>query len=346
MRVLSCIVLASFFSCLLLADQVTLKNGDIVSGQIVKKDGDSLTMTTEFMGEVKMPWSAITNVKSDNPLYVKLATGKEVSGKVSTAGNDVQVVTPAATETAAIGQVTTIRNAAEEQKYERLLHPNWFELWAGYVDLGYSLARGNARTDVLTTSFSADRVTNNDKTSLFLNQIYSTGTIGRISGTTANAARGGVSYNHNINSRWFWDALNTDEYDRFQNLDFRFVGGGGLGYHAIKTERTVLDLLLGGDYTHEAFTGNIVRNLGEINVGDTFSHKLTGITSINQSLLFFEAPSNGQYRLAFNAGAATTIHKWLSWQVSVNDSYLSAPVFGRKANDIFLSTGLRASFAR
>jgi hypothetical protein len=37
---------------LLLADQVTLKNGDRVTGQIVKKDGDKLTVKSGLMGEV------------------------------------------------------------------------------------------------------------------------------------------------------------------------------------------------------------------------------------------------------------------------------------------------------
>ncbi len=340
------ILIFAFLTGALFADQVTLKNGDTVSGQIVKKDGDTLTIKSEFMGEVTMPWSAITSVKSDNPLFVKLPDGKEVNGKVSTAGQEVAVATPAATVTAPIGQVATIRNEAEQQKYERLLAPSWSELWAGYFDLGFSLARGNSHTDTLTTAFNATRATNADKTVLFLNQIYSTGTIGGVTGPTADAVRGGVSYDHNINARWFWQVLNTDEYDTFQSLDFRFVGGGGLGYHAIKTDRTVLDLLAGGNYTHEAFTGGIVRNLGEVNFGDDFSHKVTGVTSVTQSMRFYVAPTTGEYRLSFDGGAATTIHKWLSWQVTVSDRYLSNPVFGRKGNDILLTTGLRATFAR
>ena len=330
----------------LLADQVTLKNGDVVSGQIIKKDGDTLTLKSEFMGEVTMPWSAITAVKSNDPLYVKLPAGKEVSGKVTTEGSTVEVQTPSTTVSAPLAQVATLRNSAEQQRYEKLLAPNWLELWNGYFDLGFSLARGNSHTDTLTTAFAANRTTNTDKTTLFLNQIYSTGTIGGVTGPTADAVRGGISYDHNLTSRWFFNLQNTDEYDTFQNLDFRFVGGAGLGFHAVKTDRTILDLLAGGDYAHEAFSSGLVRNLGEVNVGDDFSHKLTGVTSITQSLRFFEAPTSGEYRLAFDAGAATTIHKWLSWQVTISDRYLSAPVFGRKANDILLTTGLRATFAR
>jgi hypothetical protein len=344
-------LLVCSLSSLVLADQVTLKNGDIISGQIEKKDGDSLLIKTEFMGEVTIPWNAVTAVKSDNPLYVKLPSGQEVSGKVSTEGTNVEVATPTAPQTAPIGQVDTIRNAVEQAKYERFLHPSWLDLWAGYADLGFSLARGNAKATTLTTAFNAVRATTNDKTTLFFNQIYSTGTVNQgtpqeSSGATANAARGGISYDHNINSRWFWNVLNTDEYDQFQGLNFRFLAGAGVGFHAINNKRTTLDLVAGGDYSHSSFVDGTIRNLGEIYLGDDFTHKVTGVTSVNQSLRFFIAPSTGEYRILFNAGAATVIHKWLSWQVGVTDSYLSNPILGRKSNDILLTTGLRATFAR
>ena len=37
---------------LLAASQVTLKNGDRISGQIVKKDGDKLVVKADLLGEV------------------------------------------------------------------------------------------------------------------------------------------------------------------------------------------------------------------------------------------------------------------------------------------------------
>ena len=345
-RIAAATLLLTAFSISILADQVTLKNGDTVTGQIIKKDGANLTVKTDLMGEVTIPWNAVTSVKSDNPLFVKLPSGQQVNGKVSTEGQNLAVATPSTTATAPIGQVTTIRNPAEEQKYEKFLNPGLLDLWAGYVDLGFSLARGNARTDTLTTAFNADRKTNNDDTLLFLNQIYSTATIRGVNGATANAVRGGVSYDHNISPKWFYNISNTDEYDTFQSLDFRFVLGGGLGYHAIKNERTTLDLIAGLDYNRESYSTGLQRNLLEFNAGDDYSHKVTGITSLTESLRFYIAPSNGQYRVAFDAGAATTIHKWLSWQVSVSDRFQSAPVFGRQRNDILLTTGLRAVFAR
>ena len=342
-----CVSLLIFLlPALLAADQVTLKNGDKITGSIIKKDGNTLTLKSDFLGEVTMPWDSITSISSSNPLYVTIPSKGQVSGKLSTEGGNVEVQSGAQPAVTPLGQVATIRNAVEQHKYERLLHPNWLELWTGYVDLGLALARGNARTDTLNTSFVASRTTNNDKTSLSFNQIYSTAAVNRLNSTTANAARGGITYDHNISPKWFFTVQNADEYDAFQDLNFRFTGAGGLGYHVVKNERSILDLVFGGAYTHESFTNNLTRNLGEVYGGDDYSFKVSKVTSVTQSFRIFDAPSTGEYRVSFDLGASTTIRGWLSWQLSASDRFLSDPVFGRKKNDVLLTTGFRVSFAR
>ena len=47
--------------------------------------------------------------------------------------------------------------------------------------------------------------------------------------TVASAIRGGWKYNRNLTPRFFVTAMNDYEHDRFQNLDLRFVVGGGAG---------------------------------------------------------------------------------------------------------------------
>lgn len=41
---------------MLYADQVTLGNGDRLTGQIVKSDGKTLTLKTESVGTVDIKW--------------------------------------------------------------------------------------------------------------------------------------------------------------------------------------------------------------------------------------------------------------------------------------------------
>ncbi len=333
---------------LLPADQVTLKNGDRVSGKIVKKDGDKVTIKSELMGEVAIPWAAVTNISSDEPLVVVLPGGKIVTGKVNASDGKLQVATASGTETSALTDVSALRDADQEKAYQRLAHPGLLDLWAGYFDLGFSIARGNARTDTFTTAFSSSRVTRNDKTTLYFNEIYSTATVNRISSETAQAVRGGWAYNRDFDGpRLFVNVFNDYEYDRFQNLDLRFVAGGGLGFHAIKTEKTQLDLPIGIAYNRESYSTPLTRNSAEAFWGDDLNHKLNGSTTIHQTFRMFDNLSDlGTYRMNFDLGSATTLKKWLSWQLTASDRFLSNPVIGRQRNDILLTTGFRISFAR
>ncbi len=62
---------------------------------------------------------------------------------------------------------------------------------------------------------------------------------------TSNTNKGGARYDRDIIPRMF-AFVNTDFFtDALQDLNLRSVVGGGLGFHAIKTPSTTLDLLGG-----------------------------------------------------------------------------------------------------
>ena len=48
----------------------------------------------------------------------------------------------------------------------------------------------------------------------------------------------------------------------------------------------------------------------------------------------------------FDISAAAAIKKWMSFQISASDRYLSDPLPGRKTNDILFTTGLHFVFAK
>src|ERR1035438_9477763 len=104
----------------LAADQVVLTNGDIITGAIVKKDGGKLTIKSEFLGEVTMPWSAVKSIRSDADLSVVLPSGETVKGKISSSGDQLQVVAGAQTNAAPLTGVAAVRNDAEQHNFERM----------------------------------------------------------------------------------------------------------------------------------------------------------------------------------------------------------------------------------
>ena len=341
------VCLALCVAAVLSADQVVLKNGDTLTGNVIKKDGDKLTFKSEFLGEVTMPWSAVKSLKSDQDLTVGLPGGESVKGKLSTSGDTVEVSTASGPKSAPLAGLTVIRNDAEQHAWERLQHPGILQLWSGNYDLGLAVARGNARTETLTNTFTAARVTTHDKIAVHFNQIYATALVSGVDSATASAVRGGWAYNRDLTPRAFIAFTNDYEHDRFQSLNLRSVFGGGAGWIAVKNDTTNLSFQAGGDYERENFMNNPNRNSAEVNFGDDLLFKASGVTSITQSFRMFPNLSDtGQYRLNFDLSVVTAIKKWLGWHLSFSDRFLSDPVPGRLKNDVLLSTGFRLSFAK
>ncbi len=336
------------------ADQVVLDNGDRITGKVAKKDGDSVTITTDLMGVVSIKWAHVKSVATDEPVTVVLSGGKTLEGKLATTGDQVEV----GGQTAALPSVQTVRNAAEQAKYNRFLKPPLYDLWAGYFDLGVASASGNSRSLTFTDALSATRITNHDKIAIYFNQIYSKGLVNNKVGLTAKAWHGGWSYDRNVGSRAFLNVFDDYENDAFQNLRFRGVFGGGAGFHAVKTDRVLFDLTGGVALNHESYSVPLspvlagmtpveTRNSGEFYWGDDLNLKINKSSILKQNFRMFNNLSNtGQYRVNFDIGTDTKITKWISWQVTGSDRYITDPAPGRKTNDLLISSGIRISFTR
>jgi len=77
---------------------------------------------------------------------------------------------------------------------------------------------------------------------------------GATPGTTANVVQAGTSYDRDF-AKHLFGFVNADfQTDALQNLDLRSVFGGGLGLHAIKSDRTTLDFLGGLNYIPENYS--------------------------------------------------------------------------------------------
>jgi putative salt-induced outer membrane protein len=349
----SAVILLLLWAIPALADQVVLKNADRLTGSITKSDGKVLVIKTDYAGDVTVKFDAIQSITSTGDLNVSLG-GKTVVGPVTTSGDDVVVATRTAGPVEAPkASVTTLRSPAEQAAYEKSLHPGVLEGWNGGLNLGFALTRGNSETKNLNIAFNATRKGFHDKLTLYTNSIYAANDLPTASPhTTANAIGGGARYDHDFAPRVF-GFVNGDFYhDALQHLDLRSTGGGGIGWHAIKQDATTLDLLAGVNYTHEGYAVPInppnpskTRNQAGGTLGDAFMHKVGKGTVITQALFFYpDLSQTGQYRGTFNFGTVTKLNKWLGWQNSFADIYVSNPPRGTKQNDLQLATGLNVSF--
>ena len=351
------------FATALRADQVTLKNGDRLSGTIVKSDAKTLLIKTDLAGDVNIQWDAVTSIVSTQTLHLALKDGQTIVGTVTTSDGKFEVATKdTGAITASKDTVIDVRNDAEQKAYddqiERLRHPHLTDFWSGLLDTGLSLTRGNSDSLTYSLSGKAARTTEQDQISVYTTAIYSDSTINGVSSTTAHAIRGGVRGDLNVSNKLFVFGFTDFEYDQFQDLDLRNVVGGGLGYHVVKTKSTIFDVFAGGDYDQDFFgaiaanatapaTPSVTRKNGEVDLGETFNAKLNSRTTITEQFsLYPNVSTTGSYRFQFDATAATKLKNWLSWQVTYSDRFLSDPLPGFKTNDLILSTGVRLTFGK
>ena len=334
------------------ADLITMKDGDRITGDIVKKDGDSVTVKSKNFGTVTLKWADVAAVKSDQPLNVTLAGGKTVKGNIETQGDRIQIAAPGAPQAVDPKDVVTLRDDAEERTYQKFLHPRLLDLWTITGSLNLAGTKGNAETSTLTTPINFVRASNTTRTTAYFNSISSSAKINGVNSSTAKAVRGGWAYDRNLTKKIFANAFNDYEYDKFQSLDLRVVIGGGIGYHIWSHDASHLSVVGGIDWNRAAFgaagsSPAFTRNSAEAFWGDDFNYKLSSRTSFVQTFRMFDNLSDtGQYRMNADVGAATQLTKWLNWNVSLSDRYLSNPVPGFKKNDFLYSTGLGFSWAR
>ena len=341
------LLFGALFCPAIFADQLTLKNGDRLSGKIIKSDGKSLTLKSDLVGVVTIPWDAIEAIASEQPLYLKLKNGRTVAGRVAASNGRVEVQTPDAGHLAvAKSEVQAVRSAAEQAAHDRLTNPRLFDLWTGAASAGLSLARGNADTTSYTLALNAARATLRDKVSLYSNLLYANNHADGAAAQSLNTVRGGGRYEVNLSDQHFAFGSGDFESDESQKLDLRMVMGGGLGWRVKKSEGLLFDLFGGGSFNREYFSTGLERVSAELQASGEFHQKLSARTSLKHKLAVFPNLSDaGEYRMTFDASAITNVNRWLAWQVTLSNRYLSNPLSQVKNNDMLLTTGLRMTFS-
>jgi hypothetical protein len=332
-----------FVTGLVYGQQVSLKNGDRLTGSIVSIDTKKLVIKTAYAGEVSIDREAVDKFESDQALVVTKTGQKTVTGSVSAEDGTYVVTTAQGSETVGKNEVVAVRSPADQVTYEKSLHPGILEGWAGGSNLGLSFARGNSETTNVALGFDAARKTPGDAWVINAASIYSTDE--NLGAITANSFQGSIRYDHDLSRSWFAYGTFAGGYDDLQDLNYRLMPSGGVGFHAIASPKTTLDLLGGLGYTRESFTTGLRNNLLSLSVGDEFGYKLGPRTTIMQNLYYvLSLNDTGNYRIIGNLGITTKLNGWMTTNLLFNDRYYSQPVLGKKNNDILFTTGLGITF--
>src|SRR5215813_2679262 len=314
----ACVLLVLITCCVAVrSDQVTLKNGDRLTGKILHSDGATVVIKTDLVGQVTVPLAAVVRLSGEAPLYVTLVDGRTMSGALTTEGGKAELRNANNATVVDRAQIAFVRSADEQQAYERTLNPGWLEQWSGGLDFGVALTSGNSDTLNLALGLGLTRETRRDKTTLYAASIYNRDSTSGVSHTIANTIRGGLRYDRDFSRKWFAYGFTDLEHNALQDLTLRMVLGGGIGYHAVRNDRTKLDFLGGLAWNRESFSGNFNdRSSAEAQLGQTLSHHLSKRTSLKEQFFVFPNLSRGgEYRINFDSTVVTDITRRIGWQL-------------------------------
>jgi putative salt-induced outer membrane protein YdiY len=227
-------------SSVAMADVVTMKNGDRISGKVVAMAGGKLTIETSYAGKLTIDWDQVEGLVTDQPIKVKLTDGSQTAGQAVAADKDVLSLAGTGKKQTVLAQVEAI-NPPDPRKLRI----------KGQVNLGTDIRTGNTEKQRLDAD---GRV------------VFRWGVVHRIrvGGESHREENKGTStvendlayleYNRFISERWY--AFGNLRYSRdpFKALSYRYGFGGGMGYQVWQTDITNLSLELGPNYFIEDTT--------------------------------------------------------------------------------------------
>jgi putative salt-induced outer membrane protein YdiY len=342
-------MMLKYFCCLLLllvsifdplcvfADQITLKNGDRLTGKIVSRDADVITLETDYAGVIKISAARVDKVisGSDVPATAKADSANQTPRSVpADADKTRSVKAPPST-------IKPVPKLFGGEKFFGLTNG-----WDGNANIGFSYTSGNTRTSTMTTGIRAVKIGFNDNLTVYVRSLWNNNRNNAGNKTTSNAVWGGLRYDRNINERLFGFVAYDFESDRPKKLNYRTVVGGGVGHHTVKNEDTEWDILLGGAWNH-AWQVGTNSDTPEATFGSSLKHKFNDRLKLQKTFSFYQDVTRAhKYRFIFDSTFSADVTKRVGWFISLGDRYNNEPIGDSRKNDILFTTGIKWNFGR
>ena len=308
-------------------ERVWLKNGDRLTGKLLKADGKNLVFKAKY-GEVKIAIANVKALQSERPLKVAFGPDQVFVGKL-TVDDQGKTVLEHDGQRSPVDDFATVTSIAE---------PKEFPDWSGQVFASGVASGGNTREKAM--HIDADVTGRWEKTRLAFNAAVDYGeSFGEVTTRKAHAqARGDYFFS----GPYYGYVRYRAENDKFQSIRLRSIAGLGLGWEVFKNDDGLLDLAVGSSYITEDLMDN-QPDYGYVTADLTadFRYKLYDGVTFGENLTAFQSLKNEKdLRLVSTASLAVVINKYLSWEQKFVVEWNNTPAEDTKRTDWRYLTGL------
>jgi len=225
------------------ADTIETRSGARIIGKVVKIDGGSVTVSTDYAGTITIKQSEITSMTTDAPVAVRLASGTRADGRVTSGGGGaLQVVT-------AEGPInTTVADVAASWAAGGI-DPAFDRHWAYEASVDVSGKTGNSEQLGSAADFRASLRTLKDLLQFYAG--YNRQTSDGVK--AADQLKLGVDYSNNFSGRYSWYVRDEGGFDRVKDVDLYNVAAVGGGFDIIKKPNQTMTGRIGLSFRYEGY---------------------------------------------------------------------------------------------
>jgi putative salt-induced outer membrane protein YdiY len=235
------ITIASLIAGNALADEIRLKNGDRLTGRIIRMETGKLILKTMYAGEISIVWQEVANVMTDGSVNVVLKDETDLEG------------TPLATEDGKMKLNTAKLEAPAAFSLADVKAINPLPVKPvkvnARINASVTSERGNTKSDnyYFDGEFVARTEKNRYKIGGELSKEESDGT------TTSQNWLAYGNYSHFLSKKWYLYTDTLFEHNEFKDLDLRSTLGAGAGYQIFETPLLNLSIAAGLAMVDENF---------------------------------------------------------------------------------------------
>lgn len=223
------------------ADEVHLRNGDRISGKIIRMVEGKLVVKTEYAGEITIDWQQVENLSADEQIKVVLEDETTLEG---------QILSPEAGTiklgTEKLEEVTAFNLTDVKAINPKVLPPVRI---TAKINAGIELESGNSDTDDFEIDATFQARTKKSRYWLGgdFNKEKTDGDL------TAKDWTAYANYDYFFTNKWFSYVRTKFEHDKFADLDLRSTFGAGPGYQFFESDTLNLSFGAGPGYIDENF---------------------------------------------------------------------------------------------
>ena len=217
----------------ILADEVRLKNGDKLTGQIVRMQKNKLILKTSYAGEITIIWQEVTGIQTDGPVKIVLTDETTLEGTTEVAEDGKMKLNTDKLETPASFSLADVKAVNPEPVKTVRINTR--------LNASVTNERGNTNSDNYYFDGEFEARTKKNR--------YTVG--GELSKekaddiTTSQNWLAYGNYSHFLNEKWFLNVNTLFEHDEFKDLNLRSTLGAGAGYQFFETPLLNLSISAG-----------------------------------------------------------------------------------------------------